>query len=60
MSNNTLEKIIDNRIKEVEYKKRGVPIEQLEDDDKVGNFESKINMEKAERFDRFMESATKL
>ena len=31
MSNNTLEKIIDNRIKEIEYKKRGIPIEQLEE-----------------------------
>ena len=31
MSNNTLEKIIDNRIKEIEYKKRGIQIEQLEE-----------------------------
>jgi len=36
------------------------PIEQLEDKDKVGEYESKINMEKAERFDRFLEASKRL
>ena len=36
------------------------PIEQLGEDDKVGDYESKINMAKAERFDRFLEASKKL
>jgi len=36
------------------------PITELEDKEKVGEFVSKIDMDKAERFDRFLEASKKL